>query len=56
MHSLGLAEDDSANFSPVTASSFDWLRIAFGVVLLYDSWTSLSWSHKIEMSHFLACP
>lgn len=54
LRALGMRGEDPGRVSAVTGSSFDWLRIAFGLVLLYDSWTSLSWSHKMEMSRFLA--
>ncbi len=54
LRALGIQGENPAVVSQVAPSSFDWLRIAFGLVLLYDSWTSLSWSHKMEMSRFLA--
>lgn len=54
LRALGMWGENPSQVSQVAASSFDWLRIAFGLVLLYDSWTSLSWPHKMEMSRFLA--
>jgi uncharacterized membrane protein YphA (DoxX/SURF4 family) len=56
LRALGLAGEDPTRVSRVATSSFDRLRIVFGLVLLYDSWTSLSWVHKTEMGHFLGLP
>ncbi len=40
----------------VSASSFDWLRIAFGLILLYDSWTSLALADKTEVAQLMGLP
>ena len=42
--------------SKVHAQSFNWIRIIFGIALLYDAWTSLTWTHKLEVSHVLGMP
>lgn len=44
-----LTSDLNANASQTLA----WLRLLVGVMMLYDSWASLSWSHKTEMANFL---
>lgn len=54
LRDLDLTGESPARVSSVKAEDFDWIRILFGLALLYDSWTSLSWSHKLEMSQFLA--
>lgn len=38
---------------PSDAAGFRALRALVGLVMLYDSWSSLSWSHKTEAAHFL---
>jgi len=38
---------------PSDTAGFRALRALVGLVMLYDSWASLSWSHKTEAAHFL---
>lgn len=53
---LDMRGEDSRLVSSVTAQSFDVIRIIFGVALLYDAWTSLTWPHKLAVSHVLGLP
>jgi uncharacterized membrane protein YphA (DoxX/SURF4 family) len=53
---FGLTGEDATAARKVSATSFDWLRIAFGLVLLYDSWTSLSIVGKTEVGHVMGLP
>lgn len=43
----------SASHPPPMGGFCCVLRTVVGLVILYDFWTSLSWSHKIEMARFL---
>ena len=53
LRALGLYGVDPAAVSATSSRSFDILRIAVGLVVLYDSWAVLTWEHKTEMAHFL---
>ncbi|WP_455383758.1 hypothetical protein [Acidihalobacter prosperus] len=53
---LDMRGENPALLSTVNAQSFNWIRIIFGIALLYDAWTSLTWTHKLEVSHVLGMP
>lgn len=53
LRALGLNGVDPAVVSATSSRSFDVLRIAVGLVVLYDSWAVLTWEHKTEMARFL---
>lgn len=38
---------------PWDTAGFRALRALVGLVMLYDSWASPTWSHKTEAAHFL---
>lgn len=50
---LGLDGENPALTSRVQPRSIDVLRVIVGLVVLYDAWASLGWSHKTEMAQFL---
>lgn len=50
---VGLEGENPTLTSSVKPSSIALLRIAVGLVVLYDAWASLGWSHKTEMAQFL---
>lgn len=52
-NTLGIGGENPALVSVVRPRSLDYLRVIFGLILLYDAWTSLSFTHKTEMSGFL---
>lgn len=56
LENLGIKGEDPSRTSSVTAQSFDWLRILFGLIVLYDAWSSLSFGHKTQMSQFMGLP
>ncbi|WP_146194508.1 hypothetical protein [Thioclava sp. NG1] len=53
---LGMEGEDSTRTSSVSYASFNWIRIVFGIVLIYDAWTSLSWQHKVASAQALGLP
>lgn len=53
LRALGMAGEDPALTSRATPLAIDAMRIAIGLVVLYDAWASLTWQHKTEMAHFL---
>lgn len=56
LRAVGIEGENPTLTSPVRPSSicgFCVLRSLVGLVVLYDAWASLSWSHKTEMAHFL---
>jgi len=53
LRALGIAGENPALISPVSSLGIDVMRIAVGLVVLYDSWASLTWQHKTQMAHFL---
>lgn len=53
LDNLDIKGEVPGRVSAVSARSFDWLRILFGLIILYDAWTSLSWDHKMQMMQFL---
>ncbi|MEJ2480239.1 MAG: hypothetical protein P8Y78_08680 [Acidihalobacter sp.] len=53
---LDMRGENPALLSSINAESFNWIRIIFGIALLYDAWTSLTWTHKLEVSHVLGMP
>ncbi|MGH7119137.1 MAG: hypothetical protein ACREFP_09160 [Acetobacteraceae bacterium] len=53
---FNLTGEDPNAARRVSAASFDWLRIAFGLILLYDSWTSLSLADKAEVGQLMGLP
>lgn len=53
LHSLGIVGENPAMTSDVRPIAFDILRVVVGLIVLYDAWTSLGWSHKTEMADFL---
>lgn len=56
LESLDIKGEDPHRVSTLSPVSFDWLRILFGLIVLYDSWASLSWDHKMQMMQFLGLP
>lgn len=56
LNAFDLKGEDPNAISQTSYSSFRWLQIVFGAILLYDSWTSLSAAHKLAMSHFIGLP
>lgn len=50
---LDMHGENPALISRVHAESFNLIRIIFGIALMYDAWTSLTWTHKLEVSHVL---
>ena len=50
---LGMAGEDPTTVSRVGPDAFTWIRSIFGLVLVYDAWTSLTWVHKVAVSHAL---
>ncbi|MDE2517115.1 MAG: hypothetical protein KGL12_13890 [Rhodospirillales bacterium] len=53
---FNLTGEDVAVARSPRAGAFDWLRIAFGLILVYDSWTSLSVADKTEFAHLMGLP
>ncbi|PFG62227.1 hypothetical protein AXZ77_0804 [Thioclava sp. ES.031] len=53
---LGMEGEDSTRTSSVSYASFKWIQILFGIVLIYDAWTSLSWQHKVASAQALGLP
>lgn len=53
LHALGIVGENPAVTSTVRPSAITVMRIVVGLVVLYDTWASLSWSHKTEMAEFL---
>lgn len=51
-----LTGEDPTAARPVTVDSFAWLRILFGLILLYDSWTSLSIADKTAVANLMGLP
>ncbi|MBI1220834.1 MAG: hypothetical protein GC186_20110 [Rhodobacteraceae bacterium] len=43
----------TSELTPSTTQALTLLRLLVGLVMLYDAWGSLSWSHKTEMASFL---
>lgn len=52
LRSIDITGEGVGRTSVVKAESFTWLNIVFGLIWLYDSWSSLSPHHKAEMSAF----
>ena len=50
---LGIDGENPAVTSKVNLTAIDILRIVVGLIVLYDAWASLGWSHKTEMAQFL---
>ena len=53
LRALGLYGENPAIVSATSSRGFAMLRIAVGLVVLYDSWAVLTWEHKTEMARFL---
>ncbi|GHE03531.1 hypothetical protein GCM10008024_27260 [Allgaiera indica] len=53
---MGLRGEDPELVSPVPANAFEWIRVLFGITLIYDTWTTLSWEHKQAVAHTLGLP
>lgn len=53
LHALDLQGESPTLVSRVRIAAFNWLRIVFGLVLLYDSWNSLGWSNQTEINRVL---
>jgi hypothetical protein len=53
LHGVGIVGEDPKITSYARPIALDVLRILVGLVVLYDAWTSLSWTHKTEMAQFL---
>lgn len=53
LSALGIDGENPALTSEVDLTGIDVLRIIVGLIVLYDAWASLGWSHKTEMAQFL---
>lgn len=53
---FNLAGENAHAARNVDAAAFNWLRIAFGLILLYDSWTSLSLVDKSDVARLMGLP
>lgn len=53
---FNLTGEDVVGARSPAAQAFDWLRVAFGLILVYDSWTSLSLADKTEFAHLMGLP
>lgn len=53
LHAVGIEGEKTVLTSRINLTSIDVLRIIVGLVVLYDAWASLGWSHKTEMAQFL---
>ncbi len=56
LRAVGIEGESPALISPLrpsTTCGLCTLRVLVGLVMLYDAWASLGWSHKTEMAHFL---
>lgn len=53
---LGMTGEDPSITSRVGTDDFTWIRYIFGLVLVYDAWTSLTWIHKVAVSQALGLP
>lgn len=47
-NTLGIGGENPALVSVVRPRSLDYLRVIFGLILLYDAWTSLSFTQGIQ--------
>lgn len=56
LNAFDLKGEDSEVVSATSYESFRWLRWLFGGVLLYDSWTSLTMTHKLAMAQHIGLP
>jgi uncharacterized membrane protein YphA (DoxX/SURF4 family) len=56
LRAFDITGENTDRTSPVTTASFTWLNVIFGLIWLYDSWSSLSPHHKAEMAAFLGLP
>lgn len=56
LDAFDLKGENPKAISATSSGSFKWPRILFGVILLYDSWTSLTMTHKLAMAHFIGLP
>ena len=53
LYALGITGESSGEISRLSPTSFDVMRVIVALVVLYDAWASLGWSHKTEMTQFL---
>ncbi|WP_127903747.1 hypothetical protein [Solirhodobacter olei] len=53
---LGMTGEDASILSRVGPDAFNWVRYVFGLVLVYDAWTSLTWVHKVAVSQAIGLP
>ncbi|MBS2132151.1 hypothetical protein KEX41_28620 (plasmid) [Burkholderia thailandensis] len=53
LRTVGLTGENPHLTSKVDPGSITAMRIVVGLIVLYDAWASLSWSHKQEMAQFL---
>lgn len=53
---FSLTGENSNAARKVDAVAFDWLRIVFGLILLYDLWTSLSLVDKSDVAQLMSLP
>jgi hypothetical protein len=53
-NTLGIGGENPALVSVVRPRSLDYLRVIFGLILLYDAWTSLSFTHKSPSGKFIS--
>jgi hypothetical protein len=53
---LGIRGENPAHTSAVGQTAFNWIRVVFGLALLYNTWTSLSWQHKTAAAQALGLP
>lgn len=51
-----LKGEEPTAVSATSSDSFKWPRIFFGLILLYDSWTSFTMTHKLAMAHLIGLP
>lgn len=56
LSALGMTGEDPKAASRVGADAFLWIRSLFGLVLVYDAWTSLTWAHKVAVSQAIGLP
>jgi len=56
LNAFDLTGENPKAISATSSGSFKWPQIFFGMILLYDSWTSLTITHKLAMAHFIGMP
>ena len=56
LDAFDLTGEDPRIVSAVSHQSFKFLRTFFGIILLYDSWTSMTLIHKLAMAQIMGLP